>query len=227
MTPPSSYLYAYCERSGTAGFWSEPFNLLTNIAFILAALALFLLWKRTPLTLRAHGDVALLMALLAAIGLGSGAWHAIPTGTTLLLDVVPIGLFIHVYLLSFLRRIACASWSRTVTYWLVFVAASVAAELYLPPDLWNGSVLYLPAFCALLLMTIYTTAQNLPCRRYFIPGFAVWVASLTARSFDQALCGAFPLGTHFLWHLLNSLLLYLLMRALISTVRPIDASLDS
>ncbi len=31
--------------------------------------------------------------------------------------------------------------------------------------------------------------------------------SITVRSLDMPLCGSWPLGTHFLWHLLNALML--------------------
>ncbi|NJN40478.1 MAG: hypothetical protein HC807_06085 [Gammaproteobacteria bacterium] len=32
--------------------------------------------------------------------------------------------------------------------------------------------------------------------------------SLTFRTLDRDLCAAIPLGTHFLWHLLNAVVLY-------------------
>jgi hypothetical protein len=35
------------------------------------------------------------------------------------------------------------------------------------------------------------------------------------RSLDMPLCAGWPVGTHFLWHLLNALLLYLLVRLVI------------
>ena len=35
---------AYCERLD-AGFWAEPLNAATNLAFILAAVACFGLWR--------------------------------------------------------------------------------------------------------------------------------------------------------------------------------------
>jgi hypothetical protein len=35
------------------------------------------------------------------------------------------------------------------------------------------------------------------------------------RSIDGAVCAYVPMGTHFLWHLLNGIVLYLSMRALI------------
>ncbi|WP_324618328.1 MULTISPECIES: hypothetical protein [Thalassobacter] len=38
-------------------------------------------------------------------------------------------------------------------------------------------------------------------------GAGVLVVSLMARSVDMAVCAAIPVGTHFLWHLLNGLML--------------------
>ena len=44
---------------------------------------------------------------------------------------------------------------------------------------------------------------------------ALFVLALVFRSIDQAMCPTFPYGTHFLWHLLNAVVLYLLLRAAI------------
>ena len=43
----------------------------------------------------------------------------------------------------------------------------------------------------------------------------VFCASLVFRTIDELVCPSFPIGTHFLWHLLNGGLLYLAMRTLI------------
>jgi hypothetical protein len=42
----------------------------------------------------------------------------------------------------------------------------------------------------------------------------IFSLSLVLRTVDAAICPAFPLGTHFIWHLLNGLVLYLGMRLL-------------
>jgi hypothetical protein len=39
--------------------------------------------------------------------------------------------------------------------------------------------------------------------------------SLALRSVDLAACDAFPLGTHFVWHVLNAAVLYVLLRTAI------------
>jgi hypothetical protein len=38
------------------------------------------------------------------------------------------------------------------------------------------------------------------------------------RTLDAAMCDAFPLGTHFLWHLINAALLFVLAQALVAAV---------
>ena len=38
-------------------------------------------------------------------------------------------------------------------------------------------------------------------------GAVLLIASLTFRTLDQPVCGALPFGTHFLWHVLNAVML--------------------
>lgn len=48
----------------------------------------------------------------------------------------------------------------------------------------------------------------------------VFAVSLVFRSVDNAVCGIVPVGTHFLWHVLNAVVLFVLMRAAIEAARP-------
>ena len=43
----------------------------------------------------------------------------------------------------------------------------------------------------------------------------LFAISLFFRTIDRAICPAFPLGAHVLWHLLNACVLWLLLRAAI------------
>jgi hypothetical protein len=40
----------------------------------------------------------------------------------------------------------------------------------------------------------------------------IFAISLTFRTVDIAICPQFPLGTHFIWHILNAVVLYVLLR---------------
>jgi hypothetical protein len=48
-----------------------------------------------------------------------------------------------------------------------------------------------------------------------LAGTGIFVISLVLRSIDKAVCPYIPTGTHFGWHILNGIVLYLSMRALI------------
>ena len=48
-----------------------------------------------------------------------------------------------------------------------------------------------------------------------IAATGVFVLSLTARTLDVPIGPSFPLGTHFLWHVLNAVLVYLVVRVAI------------
>jgi hypothetical protein len=39
------------------------------------------------------------------------------------------------------------------------------------------------------------------------PAFVVFAVSLTARTVDRPLCTDIPIGTHFVWHILNAVVL--------------------
>ncbi|MDG1432037.1 MAG: ceramidase domain-containing protein [Paracoccaceae bacterium] len=82
----------YCERVDFT-FWAEPVNALTNFAFLIAA---FVMWYRT----KGQGmPVATgLVGIMAVIGLGSFLFHTFATQWASALDVLPILVFILVYI---------------------------------------------------------------------------------------------------------------------------------
>jgi hypothetical protein len=55
---------------------------------------------------------------------------------------------------------------------------------------------------------------NHPARHSFFKAAALFAISLTFRSIDMTICPSLAIGTHFLWHLLNGIVLYILVKAL-------------
>ena len=51
-------------------------------------------------------------------------------------------------------------------------------------------------------------------------GAALLVVSLTFRSLDDPLCSTIPLGTHFLWHVLNAVMLAHMILVLLRHTQP-------
>lgn len=208
-----TYLDAYCERAGDPALWGEPLNALTNLCFIAAAIFAAKALHKTPNIFKV--DLWLLVVFLFGIGIGSGAWHMVPTGHTVLMDVIPITLFINFYLVSALRRILGLSYNKVVFWWFIYFAAGIGAQYVLPPDTLNGTIMYIPTFLTLVLLTVAVNAKDAVLGKIFFKALGVWAVSLTFRTIDPEICEYFPYGTHFLWHALNAWVLWRLLTALI------------
>lgn len=197
----------YCERLGPS-FWAEPFNAASNFAFIVAAAAAFNRWRQ-----EGSRDPAVLALIAAAfvVGLGSFAFHTLATRGAMLLDVIPIGIFIYAYFLFALCRMLVLSWPVSLTALGGFAALSTGIASFVPRAVLNGSTGYFPALAALLVLG--TMLRKKSCGRAMLAAAAVFIASITLRIIDLDICPAFPTGTHFLWHILNAIVLYLLLRA--------------
>jgi Ceramidase len=201
----------YCERTDAA-FWSEPVNAVSNAALLIAAAAAFLRWRRS-------GDWPALapIGVVTAVGIGSFTFHTMATRGAVLADVVPIAVFIYGYLLLALRRflgLPCIAAGAIV---VAYAAAAQGLSALAPPRFLNGSVGYLPALAGLIVVA--AVAKEKEVRRGLALAALLFAISLALRTVDIALCPAFPLGTHFAWHILNAVVLYILLRTAI-TARP-------
>jgi hypothetical protein len=214
-------MFHYCERTSD-GFWGEPFNAVTNLAFIIAALLLAVRFYKLRLSARNAFDVLLLIGLLFAIGIGSFLWHTLATPWSAWADVMPILLFISVYLLTYLIRITAFGWPRVLGGFVLFHLFNTGLQMLLPADTLNGSIFYLPTLVALLMMGLYSRRQEHPEAGGLMFAGGLFILSVLLRTLDFTLCAIWPVGTHFIWHLLNAYLLFgltgLVMRH-IATVR--------
>jgi hypothetical protein len=204
----------YCERLGP-GLWAEPLNAATNGAFILAALIALGLAIRAG---RLDGPVAWLVALTFAVGTGSFLFHTHATVWAAMTDTTPIALFILSYIAIAMNRFAGLGWGRALFLMLAFLAGMVALSALLRvtlAPLIGGSTSYVPALVALLGVGLWLAARAHPAGGWLLAAVVVFSVSLTFRALDAPLCADWPVGTHFLWHLLNGLVLGLLLVALI------------
>jgi hypothetical protein len=201
----------YCERTDP-GFWSEPANALTNLAFLVAAV---LVWRRGAGAPPPSGrDARILGALIAAIGVGSGLFHTLATVWAAWLDSGLIALYIYVWLARFLARVARLRWPGVIAGLALFAIASRGLTALFPPGSLNGSYSYFPALIALAGCGGHAWRKGHAGAARLGAAAGVFMASLVLRSVDQAVCEAWPLGTHFIWHCLNSVVLYLTATAL-------------
>ncbi|MFC6670468.1 ceramidase domain-containing protein [Marinobacterium aestuariivivens] len=196
----------YCERLGP-GLLAEPLNVLSNLAFFIAA---WYLWRLANTRGGAGAEGGLLLGLLVCIGSGSSLYHTFATHWARWLDVIPILLFQLFFLWLYARRIIGLGRLWICVLEGLFLAAG--ALMYLDPTLLNRSILYLPALAFLLGLGLWHRRHAREPRLLLLSA-AVFLLSLTFRTLDLALCDRLTVGTHFLWHLLNGLVLYLAVRA--------------
>ncbi|HEX2446656.1 MAG TPA: ceramidase domain-containing protein [Methyloceanibacter sp.] len=226
------HVFLYCERGTSSALSAEPINALSNIAFLFAALIglQLVLWRPRE---ERSADHYLLVFLVLAIGLGSLAFHLFATQATELLDVVPITLFMLVYLGFALNRFLGLPPGLTVLLVIGFTAIMAMTgqvrcwdggvgvpgpEIQNVKPCLNGSIFYLPALFALVIVGLLAHEQKHRAAPYLLWAAAILTISVTLRSLDLALCDRILIdgrkaGTHFAWHILNALALFLLLRA--------------
>jgi hypothetical protein len=231
-----SKVYSYCERGGDPAFWAEPLNASSNGAFILAALIGGWQLARSPRTDAAAFEW-LLVALVFAIGVGSFMFHTYATVWSIPFDTVPISLFMLGYLGYALRRFARAPWVVVIValaafYCSVRYAQSIHCSNELLPmtrgagkRCFNGTLGYTPAFVALVVVGSVLAWQRHRAAGYLLVAAVLFLVSMTFRTIDLEVCrwavrGARGIGTHFLWHTINAVLLYVLLLAAIRTGAP-------
>jgi Ceramidase len=225
-------VFLYCERGTNEALLAEPINALSNGAFLLAALVGFLLVLRQPPEER-NADQFLLPVLVLFIGLGSLDFHLYATSAAALADVVPISVFMLVYLGLALNRFLGLPPAWT-TLLVIGFAAIVAITMQVrcgegtigfqgldaegvKPCL-NGSLFYFPALAALIVIGLVLAERGHRAAPWLLWASAIFAVSVTLRSLDLALCDKVliegrKVGTHAAWHVLNALTLFLLMRA--------------
>ncbi|TNB47650.1 hypothetical protein FF124_12425 [Martelella lutilitoris] len=217
-----SFVDLYCERTA-AGFWNEPVNALTNLAFIIAALIAWpKAWRRPERSL----IELTVITLVFAIGVGSFLFHTLATPLSGALDVIPIWLFFFAYILLIFIRVTGGKTFDIIGY-MVATLFGFVAVVYLVGLLGrngaplNGSLQYAPALIAMALASAIAAFRGHPAWRYFASATAIFIMSLTFRSLDQASCAITGgLGTHFLWHILNATVLGILLMGAVKAMPP-------
>ena len=204
-----TYLDSYCERAGQAHIWAEPINAISNIAFLIAAAIAIKMIKRYSVQAR---DIKMLPVILVLIGLGSFAWHVMADEFTLMLDVIPITIFINLYIIIFLTRCMQWRWWGVVAAFVMLQLMNAAVSYWLDADTLYGTIMYLPTYIMLLGFSILAFIQKKTFALHLCLITCIWTCSLIFRTIDLPICYATHVGTHFLWHIANAVTLYELIK---------------
>ena len=205
----NSLLDLYCERRGP-GFWAEPLNAASNLSFLLAA---FFAWRSARRRDRLSIEIRILIGLAATVGIGSFLFHTFATVWAMYSDVVPILLFQLFFTWVYSRTQMRLGLVVPLALMGVLVAASLIGLEY--KHVLNGSVAYVPAWLLLTGFGIHHLQHARQLSWTLLTAALTLLLALFFRTIDLAVCDTVPFGTHFLWHLLNGLVLYLAIQSLI------------
>lgn len=196
----SRQIDAYCERTDFS-YWSEPLNAVSNAAFIIGAA---FMWRRVQAL--AWGKI--LCAILFVIGIGSFLFHTHAAAWASTADVVPIGIFILTYL--YLVNWHILGWPRWAaalgTLGFIPYAAGMVPILNEIPFV-RISNFYWTVPVLLLVYAVLIRRKHPATARGFVIGAGLLMVSISIRSLDEDLCAHWPIGTHFIWHILNGVML--------------------
>jgi hypothetical protein len=225
------HVFLYCERGTNDALWAEPINAISNAGFFLAALIFWqlVLWRSPE---ERSADHYLFVVLVFLIGFGSLAFHLFADEGTALADVIPITVFMLCYLGFALNRLLGVPPGWMVLLAIVF-AASIGGAMQV--HCWgggigfagtvsdseiclNGSMAYLPALISMMVIGMALAERHHTAAPYILAAAVMFIVSVILRSADLAFCDQVVIegrnvGTHFIWHLLNAVVLFLLLRA--------------
>ena len=202
MTPSTAVTHIgyYCGRF-SPGFWGEPLNSLSNLSFVFGAVIAFRFWRSSP---NRDPWQLPLFALAASIGVGSFIFHSHPVPVTLLIDLVPIQIFGLAALAYVCHRYIGLRPTRTVALLVAFFFVRQLWIQNVNQGLLGGGVTHVPAVLMLLSFGIILKRRRLLVANYLLLACFAYVAALLVRSWDLYLCSAFPIGLHWIWHLLTA-----------------------
>lgn len=199
----------YCERTGNT-LLAEPLNLLSNLAFFVSAFFVYRLYKSKKI---ARLKYWFLLFLLLLIGIGSSLWHSLRTPLTLALDAVPIFIFFLSFIYLLLRKLLGSNLKALVSV-LIFFLIQVGVS-YIFPTVLNGSVRHVVNAITFIGLGSLVYERNPAVRRDIALALTVYIFAIFTRSIDHQICDLFPVGTHFLWHILTAAASYFAIKTLL------------
>ena len=190
----------YCERID-ASFWSEPLNAITNIFFLVAAVWVL---RREGL----NSTARILALILGMIGVASFLFHSFAQAWAGALDVLFILLFTLLYLFAASKDFVGAPRSIALVITLGYFPFSIVVDwLPLPLTFLGSTRIYMPMLILIILFSLLLYKRLPIVSRGLAVGAFILIISMLARILDVPLCQKIPLGTHFVWHVLNAVML--------------------
>jgi hypothetical protein len=210
LSLPADWTVPVCERL-SAALSAEPLNVASNLVILLAAALLARRARAFRATAFVPVSVQALIALIAVVAVASTLYHIAPTRWSLSLDVQAIHVFVLWFTACFARWVLGLPWGASLLAmplslgfaWLVNTTA---------PDFGMYLNRFLPAGLGLPLMALLLWLLRRNAWRAFAGAALTFNVALICHRADAVLCNLLPIGTHFAWHALSGITLFLIAR---------------
>lgn len=199
----------YCE-SGVGLFYTQPINTISNIALLISAYFAYQLIKTNHINNRV---IKILPFILAVTGIGSMLWHGLPNLLTSFADTLPLFAFVLVSLFFLLDKLL----KKRVLVWqilLIFILVEIPFIFHILPS-FNGFLSYLIVLIFGVFVFYGLTKKYKTLTSDLTIVIVLFAIALFFRTLDHTVCSVLSIGTHFIWHILNALVLYLLIRVFV------------
>ncbi len=188
-------------------FWGEPLNSVSNIAFIIASILVYVKYKNIR-------DIMFFSILIFLIGLSSFLFHTLPNTYTRILDIFSIISYLIFYLYYLNSKILKIHFFKTFLIIFTCISFSILSSIYLKFYYIGDSSFYLPIILLLMGYYFIFKIKKIKSAKLYLIGTIVFIFSLTFRVLDNKYCPLTYIGTHSLWHVLNSVVIVLTLKAL-------------
>jgi hypothetical protein len=159
-------------------------------------------------------DARVLVVLTALVGAGSLQFHTFATVWAGWFDDLFILAFIYVFLSRFLARVPGWTWIGQVAGLVAYSVLARALVSPFPQESLNGSYKYLPALLGIAALAGWAWRVKYGAAARLAAAVPLFLVALAFRTIDQQFCDVWPVGTHWLWHALVAVVLYLVVTGL-------------
>lgn len=219
MPKINEYVDLHCERLAD-GLTGEPLNILSNVLFFIVAYFLFKNYREADIK---APRIKVLIYLIVGFGIGSIIFHSTARIWGALFDVMPIVFFAIFYLYLFSRHVLRLNRKWSVGIIGIFVFANFVFKSYVikAPD---GYVSLIPSILLMYCIALFMFATKNRSAMRFATATLVATLAATFRAVDsymnaEGLCNEFPIGTHFMWHVLMAGFVYIVTQDVILRCR--------
>lgn len=201
--------YAYCESS--TGAIPQPLNFLSCAVYWFVGIWL---WHNRSVDEDGLGFHQLAAGLLFLVGLSGMAWHVGQHPAALAVDMGLIFMLLIVIAATLcndiLRMQMVNGFAVLIT--LIFISSFLkdSAVWFLPQN--GGIFLPIMFFTAIVSLKLQDVSEQATV--YVLTAAYLFLIGLLFRGADSYLCGYFPQGLHFLWHIMFAFSVLYISKAL-------------